>query len=197
MSKKVLIINSSPRKASNTNTVAGWVSSEARKLGAAVDIVDVNLLKYKTSGCIACMGCQKSKKYSCSIKDGATPVLASIPDYDILILTTPVYFFGPTAQLKVFFDRAYSLFKFREDKIEHNIGHIKFGLIATAAGDMGSGLKIVESIFKMITGFAGSPLKSLLIPFAPQNAEEMSGKKDVKQTAEVFARELIKSAAEK
>ena len=144
MGKKILIVTGSPRKQGNTNTIAGWVADAAREAGAEVRLVNAATLKYKTGGCMACMGCQESEEYRCVIKDEASDIIASIPEYDVLVLASPVYFFSVTAQIKPFIDRMYCLTKFSDTSIQTALDHTEFGLIADGAGDMGSGLDLVE-----------------------------------------------------
>lgn len=170
MSKKIKIFMSSPVKDGNTAALADWVAQAAKEKGAQVEIVNVARLKYKVNGCIACMGCQKSEKYECVIEDEARPILASIPNQDIVIFATPLYFFGPSAQLKLFMDRMYSLFKFNPESGEykHNLKHLRFGLIASAGGE---NLGLLEKTFQTICGFVGGKLESLIIPLAGRSGD--------------------------
>ncbi|NCC85756.1 MAG: flavodoxin family protein, partial [Clostridia bacterium] len=56
--------------------------------------------------------CQHGKEYRCVIDDGMTELVASVPEYDGVVLASPVYFFSMTSQAKAFLDRCYSLLKF-------------------------------------------------------------------------------------
>ncbi len=112
MGKRIMVLAGSPRENGNTNTVAGWVAAAVKESGADVEVVDVSRLKSKNNGCIACMGCQKPEKFECTVDDEIKPVLARIPDMDVLVFATPTYFLGPTAQMKLVMDRMYSLIKF-------------------------------------------------------------------------------------
>ena len=143
MSKKIMILSGSPRKNGNTNTVVGWFIEGAREAGAEVELIDAASLKSKFNGCIACLGCQKSDKFECEVDDEIKPVLAQIPEKDVLVFATPVYFFGPNAQLKLILDRMYSLIKFKPytREIVHNLIHIKLGFISTGGGDFNGGFK--------------------------------------------------------
>ena len=167
MPKKVMILASSPNKNGNTNTLVRWIIQGIKDTGGTADFIDTAHLKYKSYGCTACMACQRSKKFKCVIKDKASKIIAKIPAYDVLIFATPLYFFGPTAQLKVFMDRMYSLYKFdlMSGKIRFNHRHMTFVLVSTAGSDMFTALK---QTFEMYTGFSHLKFKSLLIPNAGQ-----------------------------
>lgn len=192
MGKKILILSGSPRKNGNTNTVVEWFIKGATDEGADVELVDVAALHTKFNGCIECKGCQKSDKFECVVKDKATPILARIPEKDVLVFATPVFFFGPSAQLKLFMDRMYSLAKFNyiTGEIRHNLGHIRLGLIATGGGDLNSGLSLVEHTFQHLAVQTDYKLESLLVPFAPVNPEDMKQNGELLQKAIAFGRKL-------
>jgi len=193
MAKKVMVLCGSPRKNGNTNTVAGWVVEGLKETGAHVEVIDVARLKSKNNGCIACMSCQKSDKYECAFDDDIKPVLARIPDMDVVVFATPVYFFGTNAQMKLLMDRMYSLIKIdpAKGRYEHNLSHIKWGLIATAGGDINPGLGLVEQTFKVIAGFVGSDCSSFLVPNASMISDEIKQNADLRKKAGAFGRSLI------
>jgi len=150
--KKIMVLCSSPRKEGNTNTVVQWVMESITEAGGEVECVNVAKLKYKVNGCISCYGCQKSDEYECVVEDEAQPILKQIPDYDVLVFATPIYFFGPNAQLKLFMDRMFCLAKFDPETGDphfKNPGQ-RLGLIATAGGDLSGGLALTEQLFKSI-----------------------------------------------
>ncbi|MEI8348534.1 MAG: flavodoxin family protein [Candidatus Omnitrophota bacterium] len=190
MAKKALILCSSPHKNGNTNTVAQWVSEGIKAAGGQAESIDITSLRYKTSGCIACMGCKQSDKFVCVVNDEAQPILKRIPKADILIFATPLYFFGPTAQMKIFSDRMYSLFKFDKKKgaIIHHLYHMKFAVISTAGSNEFGAL---TKLFDVLAGFIGVKVETLLIPFV--NHPEMLKKSAVmKEKAIMFGRRLVR-----
>mgnify|MGYP001563644471 FL=1 len=183
MGKKIMVLSGSPRKNGNTNTVVDWFIKGAADEGADVELVDVAALHTKFNGCIACKGCQKSDEFECVVKDEATPILARIPEMDVLVFATPVFFFGPSAQLKLFIDRMYSLCKFNytTGEIRHNLGHLRLGLITTGGGDLNSGLNLVEQTFQHLAVQTNHKLESMLVPFAPTNPEDMKLNAELRQ----------------
>ena len=111
MVKSVLILSGSPKKDGNTAILVDWFAEGARSKGAEVEIVHIGAPRFKASGCMACRACQSSKKYECVIPDDATPLLARMPDKDVIVMASPLYFYGASAQLKAVFDRFFSLYK--------------------------------------------------------------------------------------
>ena len=196
MAKKILSLCSSPRKNSNTNTIVDWVTEGAAGLGAHVDRIDVARLHYRNNGCIACMACQKSDKFECAIQDDATPILKKIPDYDVLVLATPIYFFGPNAQLKLILDRM-----FCHVKINPETGEPRFtadrsaqilALVATSGGELDGGLGLTDQTFRAIAQFSGVPYYSLLVPNAPQDPSDLQTNTELKKRARDFGWNLVK-----
>ena len=190
MAKKVMILCGSPRAKGNTNTVAGWFAEGATAAGAEVETVDLAKMKLSANGCSCCMGCQKSDRYECVIKDAAQPILARMPKADVLVFATPVYFFGPTAQLKLVLDRMYSLYKFNETTSEFQsaIRHAKLVLICTAGDGKDGGLGLVDESFRIMAGFTGCQFDSLLVPNAPKDPKELGGNRQLREKAIQFGR---------
>lgn len=193
MSRKILILCSSPRKHGNTNTVADLVAQGAKAAGAEVKSINVANLKLKAHGCIACMGCQRSKKFACVIKDDASKVVQKMLKHDVVVFATPTYFFGPNAQAKVVMDRMFCTIKFdpKTGEVLHPAKIGTLALISTAGGSLqDSGIQITEAIFKIAAQFSGGKFHSLLIPSAPQNPKDMAANKTVQQKALAFGRKL-------
>ena len=102
---KIVCLLGSPRTQGNSSTLAKYFCDAAEKLGATVETFSLNKLNFR--GCQGCMAC-KTKLDRCILKDDLEPVLDSLREADVLVLTTPVYFADLTAQLKGFIDRTYS-----------------------------------------------------------------------------------------
>jgi len=190
---KIIFLCSSPRKNSNTTTLAEWVAQAARQNGHTCDLVNVAHLKYKALGCTACMACQQSDKYECVIKDEAQPLLAKIPNYDVIVFSSPIYFAALNAQMRVFMDRMFCLCKIDGETGDytHVLHNKTFALIASAGGDMqNSGLPLVEQHLKLIAEFYNAKYASFLLPSAPFDAQQLSGNKELQQKAKKFAQEI-------
>lgn len=188
MAKKIMVLLASPVKKGNTRQLVDWIAKGAKGAGAAVEVVDVATLKYKANGCRACMDCQTLKEFRCVVKDKASAIIARIPKADVLVFATPLYFFGPSAQLKLFMDRMYSLFKFDEAtrEVRHNLGHLKFALVATANGQA---FKPLIDTFAVISGLIRVPLLEFCVPFAGRsgNIRKLEG---IEQKARQFGKSL-------
>jgi multimeric flavodoxin WrbA len=99
--KKVLILIGSPRKKGNTSILAEHL---VKFLTKDQDIKISYLYDFNIKPCVDCRACKKGKLV-CILKDGMEELYASIDDSDIMIIGTPIYWFGPTAQTKLLLDR--------------------------------------------------------------------------------------------
>jgi multimeric flavodoxin WrbA len=104
-SRSVLGIVGSPRRNGNTEILVDEVLKAAEENGAAVH--KVILSKLDIGPCRACDACRKSGK--CVQKDDMEELATKIEKSDVLVLGTPIYWWGPTAQFKAFLDRWYGI----------------------------------------------------------------------------------------
>ena len=102
MTVKVLGISGSPRRHGNTETLLDAVLEGAREAGGEVEKVVLRSLDY--TSCRGCNACHKTGV--CIIKDDLTVVFEKIGDADALVLASPIYSMGITAEAKGLIDRA-------------------------------------------------------------------------------------------
>ena len=101
MSKKVLIISSSPRKGGNSDLLCEQFLKGAKEAGH--DVEKVLLREQKINYCLGCGVCNNT--HSCVQKDGMKDLLDKMVNADVIVLATPVYFYTMDGQLKTFIDR--------------------------------------------------------------------------------------------
>ena len=97
-----LILSGSPRKGGNTELLV-----EAFTKGASqkhhVEIVSVR--DYKVNPCMGCNACFKSDSNTCVQNDDMMAIYEKMAKADMLVIASPVYFYGISAQLKAVIDR--------------------------------------------------------------------------------------------
>lgn len=100
----ILILSGSPRKGGNTELLA-----EAFAKGASaqhhVEIVSVR--DYKVNPCLGCNACFKTDGV-CAQKDDMSLIYEKMSQADMLVIASPVYFYGISAQLKAVIDRSHN-----------------------------------------------------------------------------------------
>ncbi len=102
---KILVILGSPRKNGNSETLVNELMAGAEKAGAACEVV--RLAQLNIHPCIGCGGCEKEG--SCVIDDDMQGLYPKITGADRVIIVSPIYFYGVTAQAKAFIDRCQAL----------------------------------------------------------------------------------------
>ncbi len=106
MSKKVLIISSSPRKGGNSERLAEAFAKGAVSVGNTVETVCLRGKQLNfCRGCVACL-----KLGHCVINDDAVEIVAKMHDADVLVFASPVYYYSVCGQLKTMLDRANPLY---------------------------------------------------------------------------------------
>lgn len=98
---KLLVVLGSPRKGGNSETVAEKVAEAVINDGGQVDYIRLNKLNIRP--CQGCGGCEKDG--NCVLKDDMTDIYPLVDAADRILLVSPVYFYGITAQCKLFGDR--------------------------------------------------------------------------------------------
>lgn len=171
MSKNILIINGSPKKDGNTAKLVEWYVEGVRHACENIEIVHAGLPKFRAKGCTSCRMCQKMPDYECVICDDVKETLKKMATVDVIVFATPLYFYGPTAQLKCVIDRMFSLYKWDNttDTFETPMRGKSMVLLLSAYED--TGLDIVEKSFKLIADYSYMKFQSFLVP----NAKESMG----------------------
>ena len=100
--KKVLILSGSPRKRGNSDNLCDEFAKGAMKNGHEVE--KIRVAEKKISPCIGCYYCAKHGG-RCAFNDDMADILQKIIDCDVLVLSSPVYFYSICAQLKTVIDR--------------------------------------------------------------------------------------------
>ena len=103
---KILAVNGSPRRDWNTERILDHaVRGALRAVPAASESVQLYPMHY--SGCVGCYACKRKDQPSglCRLNDTLTPILEKAQASDVLLLATPVYFFGESAGVRAFIER--------------------------------------------------------------------------------------------
>ena len=100
--KKVLILSSSPRKGGNSDILCDEFARGAIEAGNEVE--KIRVAEKKISPCLGCYYCRDNGG-RCVFNDDMADVLQKIIDCDVLVLSSPVYFYSMCAQMKIVIDR--------------------------------------------------------------------------------------------
>lgn len=149
----VLMVLGSPRKKGNSETLCNSIiSGIEEKIDCSVE--SLYLHGRDISPCRGCGGCEKTGK--CVIKDELTDIYDKVDHADVIFLVTPVYFYGPTAQLKTFIDRFQAKWSRKYLlNTRHRIDHKRQGYLVSTAATKGkkvfdASILIAKSFFDTI-----------------------------------------------
>lgn len=107
MSKKILILSTSPRKNSNSDTLAEEFAKGAREAGHTVE--KISLIGKDIQFCRGCLACQRTMR--CVIRDDADQIVQEkMLHADVLVFATPIYYYEMSGQMKTLLDRANPLY---------------------------------------------------------------------------------------
>ena len=136
---KVLGIYGSPRKGGNTDQLLDEALNGAKSLGA--DISTIYVRRLKISGCLECGGCDRTGK--CVVQDEMQTAYPLLEEADRIILASPIFFYGISAQAKTLVDRCQAMWskrmlqKNKEDRKSYNSG---VGYLIAAGATRGENL---------------------------------------------------------
>lgn len=140
MSKNVLILSGSPRKGGNSDLLCDEFMRGAAESGHKVEKIFVR--EKKIGYCNACYYCAQSGGV-CTLKDDMADVLAKMHEADVIVMSSPVYFYSIDAQMKALIDRTFARWTQLKDK--------EFYYIMTAADDAG---EVMDCTLECFRGFA-------------------------------------------
>jgi multimeric flavodoxin WrbA len=92
----------SPRRAGNTDLLLDRILLGAESRGHSGK--KIYLYDYHISPCLDCRGCNKGS-FDCRLEDGMIEIYPRLEDADVIVFGTPVYWYGPTAKMKLLIDR--------------------------------------------------------------------------------------------
>jgi len=98
----ILALIGSPRKGSNTDLLVDQVLRGAQDRGNLAE--KIYLYDHQILSCLDCRSCKKYD-FTCPLKDEMLWIYPRIEKADLIIFGTPVYWYGPTAKMKLLIDR--------------------------------------------------------------------------------------------
>ena len=105
----VLILQGSPRANGSTAWMAEEFKKAAEAAGHKVTLVDV--AHKKIAGCLACEYCHGKGNGACVQKDDMQALSPLLAEAEALVLASPIYYFGMSAQIQAPIQRIYNVNK--------------------------------------------------------------------------------------
>lgn len=133
MKMKVLGIAGSPRREGNTDLLLEQAISGAESAGAETEIIVLSRLN--VAPCRHCDGCLAAGQ--CVIDDDMQSIYPRLRQADRIILSSPMFFMGITAQAKAMIDRCQALWAIKyvlKQPVAMNAGGERRGLFIAVGG---------------------------------------------------------------
>ncbi len=128
MSKKIVILNGSPRRMGNTSALVQAFTEGAESSGHTV--AEFFLDRMDIHGCKGCFGGQSSRDCPCVQHDGMDQIYPAVRDCDIIVLASPLYYWNLSGQLRTAVDRLFALEEGGENLLR---GHGRGSVLLMAA----------------------------------------------------------------
>lgn len=103
---KILVLTGSPRKNGNSMLLSDHFCASAAQAGHQLQRFD--LAGMKIQGCTACEWC-RNHGGQCLLQDDMQQIYPHLLEADLVVLATPLYYFGMSAQLKLAIDRFFAV----------------------------------------------------------------------------------------
>lgn len=104
---KILVLTGSPHVDGTTALLADEFCEGARDSGH--DLVRLDTAKLRINPCIGCNYCRNNDGKCVYEYDDMIEIIMQLLNADAVVLVSPLYYFGMTAQLKTVIDRFYSV----------------------------------------------------------------------------------------
>lgn len=140
MSKKVLVLSSSPRRGGNSDVLCDEFVKGAIEAGNNAE--KIFLRDKKINYCVGCGFCSSNGYCGCPQKDDMAEILDKMIEADVIVLATPVYFYTMCGQMKTLIDRCCGKYT--------KITSKEFYFIATAAD---GNSRALDRTFEEFRGF--------------------------------------------
>lgn len=123
---RILVLSGSPRKDGNTERL---VASFVKGAEPNNEVEVLSVCDYSIHPCTGCNSCFAREGHKCFQDDDMTLVYDRLSRADILIIASPVYFYGISAQLKAVVDRLHT-------PMRNSFPIGKLGLILVGAAEL-------------------------------------------------------------
>jgi multimeric flavodoxin WrbA len=167
---KILVLMGSPRKGGNTDILLDEFIKGVNKTKNSVDKLYVYELKINP--CVDCRTC-KTEAHACKIKDDMQKVYPLLDAADLIVFATPVYWWGPSAPMKLLIDRLRP-FGFGNRKLKG-----KKAVLIAPSGDVPESVEVIVQQFEKIFRLLG-------LNFIDKILVQAYNKGDVKQNQSVL-----------
>ncbi len=158
---KVLGLIGSPRTSSNTDLLVSEILAGAEENGHVSE--KIYLYPLAIEACVDCKACKKGS-YQCALKDDMTQLYPKLEEADIIVFGTPLYWYGPSAKMKLLLDRLRPCIASMELKGKKSV-------LVVPSEEGADACNCTVGMFNLSFKYLGVNLVNVLLPRASERAE--------------------------
>ena len=142
MSNIIIFIGSMRKNGNTARLTQSFAEGAARNNNVEI----VSVADYYVNPCIGCNSCFTRKGNKCFQNDDMVQIYEKLQNADIVVIASPVYFYGISAQLKAIVDRLHTPMR--------NTFHIKrLGLLLVGAAELPNLFDPIVMQYQMVLDF--------------------------------------------
>ena len=107
MSRKIVVLNGSPRRKGNTSALVKAFIAGAESAGNTV--TEFFLDSMNIHGCKGCFGGHSSRACPCVQLDDMDKIYPAVRECDVIVLASPLYYWNLSGQIRTAVDRLFAL----------------------------------------------------------------------------------------
>jgi multimeric flavodoxin WrbA len=170
---KIVILSGSPRKEGNTQQLVRAFMEGAADAGHQAvhfDTADMHI-----APCSSCNYCRSAElPRPCRMADDMAQIHAAINEAEVLVLATPLYYFGFSAQIKTAIDRFFSINASLKRQDKSAAGVRAMILLAVCADDEAAMGGLVEN-YRLICAYLGMENAGEILAAGVHNKGDIAG----------------------
>lgn len=139
----IVVLSGSMRKGGNTDILVNAFVKGAEKNN---NIEVMSVADLKVNPCIGCNSCFEREDNSCFQKDDMNIVYKKLSKADMIVIASPVYFYGISAELKAIVDRLHT-------PLRNTFKVKKLALLLVAAATIPTVFDSIKIQYKLISDF--------------------------------------------
>lgn len=172
---KIIVLVGSMRKGGNTDLLAQAFTEGAGKNN---DVEIVSVADYKVNPCIGCNSCFTRKENKCFQNDDMGVIYEKLRSADVVVIASPVYFYGISAELKAIIDRLHTPMR-NEFKIK------KLGLLLVGAASLPNLFDAIKLQYQMVLDFFHLENVGMILVRGVKDKGDIEGNEALKQAYEL------------
>ena len=184
---RVLGVFGSPRRAGNSATLLEEVLIGAEEGGAVVGRIILG--EKMIAPCLACDGCLATG--ACVQRDDMQELVSDMVASEVWALATPVYWWGPSAQMKAFVDRWYG--PWHDPKTRAAFAGKRAVLVVTLGDTDPKTARHVVGMFDDALAYLGATLTASVVAPGVSDLRDAANRPDLLAASRAAGRDVVAS----